>query len=106
SPPRHCCGATSGRRPPAPLAAAPGSVRSTSSGRVTAAPSARSHRAPSNPPPAPPERGGTPKVPEYDCPIDDPALYFNRELSWLDFNQRVLELAEEAETPLLERARF
>jgi polyphosphate kinase len=39
-------------------------------------------------------------------PIPDPALYFNRELSWLDFNQRVLELAEDAETPLLERVRF
>jgi polyphosphate kinase len=43
---------------------------------------------------------------QYDGPIDDPALYFNRELSWLDFNQRVLELAEEAEAPLLERLRF
>ncbi|HEX5763025.1 MAG TPA: polyphosphate kinase 1 [Solirubrobacterales bacterium] len=43
---------------------------------------------------------------EYDEPIDDPALYFNRELSWLDFNQRVLELAEDAEAPLLERVRF
>jgi polyphosphate kinase len=43
---------------------------------------------------------------QYDGPIDDPALYFNRELSWLDFNQRVLELAEDAEVPLLERVRF
>jgi polyphosphate kinase len=42
----------------------------------------------------------------YDGPIDDPALYFNRELSWLDFNQRVLELAEDPELPLLERLRF
>jgi polyphosphate kinase len=45
-------------------------------------------------------------VRQYDWPIDDPALYFNRELSWLDFNQRVLELAEGSETPLLERVRF
>ena len=43
---------------------------------------------------------------QYDWPIDDPALYFNRELSWLDFNQRVLELAEDPEVPLLERVRF
>jgi polyphosphate kinase len=43
---------------------------------------------------------------QYDGPIDDPALYFNRELSWLEFNQRVLELAEDSEVPLLERLRF
>ena len=43
---------------------------------------------------------------QYDCPIDDPALYFNRELSWLDFNQRVLELAEDPLAPLLERVKF
>ncbi|HEX8689367.1 MAG TPA: polyphosphate kinase 1 [Solirubrobacterales bacterium] len=45
-------------------------------------------------------------MPQYDGRIDDPALYFNRELSWLDFNQRVLELAEDPEVPLLERVRF
>jgi polyphosphate kinase len=43
---------------------------------------------------------------QYDGPIDDPALYFNRELSWLDFNQRVLELAEDPDVPLLEQVRF
>jgi polyphosphate kinase len=43
---------------------------------------------------------------QYDGLIDDPALYFNRELSWLDFNQRVLELAEDPGVPLLEQVRF
>jgi polyphosphate kinase len=38
--------------------------------------------------------------------LEDPALYFNRELSWLDFNERVLELAEETSVPLLERVKF
>ena len=38
--------------------------------------------------------------------LDAPELYFNRELSWLDFNERVLELAEDENTPLLERAKF
>src|ERR671931_2219246 len=32
--------------------------------------------------------------------------YVNRELSWLDFNERVLELAEDEELPLLERVKF
>ena len=43
-----------------------------------------------------------PARPEYD----DPALYFNRELSWVDFNGRVLQLAEDAGTPLMERLKF
>ncbi len=38
--------------------------------------------------------------------LDDPALYINRELSWLDFNERVLQLGEDTTTPLLERAKF
>ena len=36
----------------------------------------------------------------------DPALYFNRELSWLDFNDRVLQLAEDEGAKLLERVKF
>jgi polyphosphate kinase len=32
--------------------------------------------------------------------------YFNRELSWLDFNERVLALAEDESRPTLERAKF
>src|SRR3546814_13326522 len=36
----------------------------------------------------------------------EPARYLNRELSWLDFNARVLALAEDPEVPLLERAKF
>lgn len=38
--------------------------------------------------------------------LDHPALYFNRELGWIDFNWRVLHLAFDARTPLLERVRF
>jgi polyphosphate kinase len=33
-------------------------------------------------------------------------LYFNRELSWLDFNDRVLQLGEDSSVPLLERTKF
>jgi polyphosphate kinase len=38
--------------------------------------------------------------------LHDPSLYINRELSWLDFNERVLQLAEDEAIPLLERAKF
>src|SRR6202008_915884 len=43
-----------------------------------------------------------PKAPTFD----DHALYTNRELSWLEFNQRVLEEVEDATNPLLERVKF
>jgi polyphosphate kinase len=38
--------------------------------------------------------------------LDDRSLYINRELSWLAFNERVLEQAAEPEWPLLERVKF
>jgi polyphosphate kinase len=38
--------------------------------------------------------------------LRDPRLYFNRELSWILFNERVLEIAENPREPLLERVKF
>src|SRR4051812_48550086 len=38
--------------------------------------------------------------------LDATELYFNRELSWVDFNDRVLQLAEDEQMPLLERVKF
>ncbi|MDZ7727407.1 MAG: polyphosphate kinase 1 [Dehalococcoidia bacterium] len=38
--------------------------------------------------------------------LDDPALYLNRELSWLEFNDRVLAEARDPRNRLLERAKF
>ncbi|MGS2614768.1 RNA degradosome polyphosphate kinase [Micromonospora sp. LZ34] len=50
-----------------------------------------------------------PVAPDDEAPAPQPLpedRFFNRELSWLDFNARVLALAEDARTPLLERAKF
>ena len=44
-------------------------------------------------------------VPETPT-LESPELFSNRELSWLQFNERVLELAEDDRTPLLERVKF
>ena len=55
---------------------------------------------------------GTRIVPETpDAPEEPPAplpadRFADRELSWLAFNERVLELAEDTDLPLLERAKF
>ena len=43
----------------------------------------------------------------HDLTVSDPReTLIDRELSWLAFNQRVLELAEDKSTPLLERCRY
>ncbi|OOG26798.1 polyphosphate kinase 1 [Thioalkalivibrio denitrificans] len=41
-----------------------------------------------------------------DVDLSNPELYLNRELSLLEFNRRVLELAKDESIPLLERLRF
>jgi polyphosphate kinase len=54
------------------------------------------------------------KAPELDTfdgfmasrPVLEPALYINRELSWLEFNRRVLDEAQEVQSPLLVRTKF
>jgi polyphosphate kinase len=44
------------------------------------------------------------EVPPFD--LSDSEWYLNRELTWLEFNQRVLHEAEDSRTPLLERLKF
>src|SRR6266852_7110029 len=38
--------------------------------------------------------------------FSDPVNFINRELSWLEFNRRVLEEAQDATQPLIERVKF
>ncbi|MDH7515792.1 MAG: RNA degradosome polyphosphate kinase, partial [Bacteroidota bacterium] len=45
-------------------------------------------------------------APPSTVDLEDPSLYFNRELSWLAFNRRVLNEALDPEVPLLERLKF
>jgi len=66
---------------------------------------------------SPPESAAPPQESIRDVPraapvqepasdLREPSLYVNRELSWLDFNDRVLQLAEDESQPLLERLKF
>jgi polyphosphate kinase len=49
-----------------------------------------------------PTTNGTPTA----VALDSPSLYINRELSWLEFNGRVLDEARDPKVPLLERLKF
>ena len=58
------------------------------------------------PPRASQRSAGAPARPVDPDDLKNPALYINRELSWLEFNARVLEQAEDTSHPLLERVKF
>ena len=54
----------------------------------------------------PPDPTPLPAVSDAALDAEDPRLYLNRELTWLNFNFRVLNEAEDPRTPLLERVKF
>lgn len=45
-------------------------------------------------------------TPQDLAELNNPALFLNRELTWLDFNRRVLHEAQDERNPLLERLKF
>lgn len=52
------------------------------------------------------EKDVTPATPGNRPDVASNNTLFNRDLSWLEFNRRVLRLAQDQRTPLLERVRF
>src|SRR5690242_16923946 len=46
------------------------------------------------------------ETPEAPRSFSDPRNFINRELSWLEFNRRVLEEAQDPSQPLIERVKF
>ena len=56
--------------------------------------------------PSAPEADGAAaaQTPHYD--LNTPELYLNRELTWLEFNRRVLHEVQDSRNPLLERVKF
>ncbi len=57
--------------------------------------------------PEPDTKIGLPeKLVETEFDLESPDLYLNRELTWLEFNRRVLHEAQDQNTPLLERFKF
>ena len=52
------------------------------------------------------DRAPLPAPAAEELRLDDPALFLNRELTWLAFNARVLHEAEDLRIPLLERVKF
>ncbi|MBZ0286155.1 MAG: hypothetical protein K8I30_00970, partial [Anaerolineae bacterium] len=51
------------------------------------------------------ERPMTATLDEHHLPELTPDTYLNRELAWIEFNRRVLAVAQDPSVPLLERVK-
>ena len=51
-------------------------------------------------------REAKPQESEAEVDLDSPSLYTNREISWIEFDRKVLETAEDRRVPLLDRVKF
>jgi polyphosphate kinase len=100
------------RSPYGPEPTLPYTAASASAGAATSSVPSSAGVIPSIPPATP--SGPAPLSPTPSSPyavsgalaLDAPSLYVNRELSWLEFNARVLAEAEDAAVPLYERIKF
>ena len=54
---------------------------------------------------SPLKKPGLPSPPKI-VDVDDPSLYINREISWIEFDRKVLETAADPTVPLLQRVQF
>ena len=94
---------------PSATSAKPANADSTDSIRIAddtdSPPSGQTRVKPRTAARTPPSIGPHAKLPKADD-IDNPALYLNREITWLNFNRRVLSEAEDPRVPLLERVKF
>jgi polyphosphate kinase len=114
--PEPAAAAAAGKKPAAKVTAAKPATTKTAAAKIpaaaTVAPPAATEvitdKPPLTPPPGAPSAPSSSRALAIVPPPEVPSArrFLDRELSWLAFNERVLELAQDPDLPLLERTRF